>query len=158
MILFGVFGCQQLIGLGDEPELSSETAEGPREYKCGIPPPSGPNCRSCLDEECCEQQIACSKDSVCSESLNCMQLCYELSCVNTCLDNANNEALTVFFACNLQRCASACTLQGDCLRMATNCCGNVDETVRSGCMNVAQGEDQAICLEAIESLGDACDE
>ena len=158
LVVLAVVACQQLIGLGDEPELATEDAGATPEYACGIPPPAGPNCRSCLSEECCEEMIDCSEDSVCSEALTCMQLCYELNCIGACLVEADNEALSAFFECNLQRCASACALQDDCLRLAADCCVNVNETVRAGCMSVAQGEDQEFCLETIEVMGDKCDD
>lgn len=157
-VLIGIVACQQLIGLGDEPELAPEDGGTALEYKCNIPPPSGPKCRGCVEEECCDQMIACSEDSVCREAMNCMQLCYELGCINACLEEADNEKLQAFFDCNLQRCAPTCAIKDDCLRLASNCCDNVDKTVRSGCMSVAQGEDQELCLETIDLLSDDCDE
>ena len=140
-------GCQEVIGLGEEPSLG-----------CGLPPARNVTCRDCMTATCCEAQRACSEDEECAEgAISCLAGCLSTECSGACIpQHTGNLLFRELVVCGIQ-CQEHCAIKRVCESLGAQCCQNLDPgVVQDGCFDIVRMNDEAECTSARATLADVC--
>ncbi|HTQ46428.1 MAG TPA: hypothetical protein VMI75_26915 [Polyangiaceae bacterium] len=117
-----VVACRQLVGIGDEPPMSSTDAgpvggDGAADAgaSCGIAY-AGASCEKCLERACCDTARTCASGTACAALEGCLGACGgDPTCRARCVDEHRigpDPAEADFAACLAANCSTSCTLGG----------------------------------------------
>lgn len=144
-LLVALLGCETLLDLGPRAQEQGSAGAG----ACGFEQSSTSlACVDCLQQRCCDENVACTEDPACAEQQAKLTQCiYNVSCIENVLADAGvNSNINRF-----SNCATACTLAcfptGECLQLAL-CCQNLDSIARAGCSETVESADEQRCAEA----------
>lgn len=116
-----------------------------------------PACFECVTDGCCQEQLDCGSDPACVEATDCLRSCFEATCVLSCLSQTDNPTTQAFMSCNLSQCVNECLPTGDCARLGSECCGEIDEPlVKDGCLTIAQKGNANACAQGLNTFSDEC--
>ncbi len=72
---------------------------------------SGDACETCQTTYCSSQISACSAETACIDTVNCINACAsgDMTCPQTCVDTYGSTAFMPFYNCIYDNCLSACS-------------------------------------------------
>ena len=145
-LLTAVTGCQQLIGLGEEPIVGVPEA-------CGTPPHPEEECRLCMNSNCCVEQQRCSEDASCAQFAHCIAYCWEGTCANACRLQFPGAATDAIYQCAPYRCSEQCFLPSACAELGEYCCDNIPPGANlDACFGFVHASNPDACRTAEQTL------
>jgi hypothetical protein len=179
--LVGVTGCDALIGLGPSASLADASADAsdataqqeaspPQEasveasseggapeagYACGLRMQESVACDTCDQMNCCDVNIACSKNPRCAEGALKLQQCiYDAVCVTQVDNDYADTGVLDLQNCTINNCYLPCFPMQNCGHLAT-CCKQIPASLPSAlqaCIAAVDKLDETGCQNFLDNI------